>query len=62
MSLLVTSDPPETIVVRVLEDAWFSSRVIEDRKINPHGEESEYVFMIEEEMIEGCAPVYRYAQ
>lgn len=38
MSILPES--PESIVVRVL-NAWFEQRIVENRKINPHGEEAE---------------------
>jgi hypothetical protein len=38
----VTAEPAEQLVVRVLEEGvWFSQRIIEDRRKNPHGEEAE---------------------
>jgi hypothetical protein len=33
-------------IIRVIEDAYFSQRPIEDRKLNPHGEHSEDVYLI----------------
>lgn len=48
------------LVVRVLTQVWFSQRCIEDRKINPHGEEAEDMFIVEEALSEGCGPAERY--
>ena len=33
-------------IVRSIEDVYFSQRPIEDRKLNPHGEHSEDVYLI----------------
>jgi hypothetical protein len=50
----------EAIVTRVLSQISYSQRCIEDRRINPHGEEAEDVFEIEEPLTEGCGPAIRY--
>lgn len=55
------ADPLETIVTRVLERVSYSQRCIENRLINPHGEEAEDVFEIEEALSEGCGPAIRYS-
>ena len=47
-------------MTRVLSQVWMSSRIIEDRKINPHGEEAEDVYVIEEALTEGCGPTRRF--
>ena len=47
-------------MTRVLSQVSYSQRCIEDRRINPHGEEAEDVFEIEEALTEGCGPAIRY--
>jgi len=51
---------PEAIVTRILTRVSYSQRCIEDRRINPHGEEAEDVFELEEALTEGCGPAIRY--
>ena len=48
------------LVVRVLSQVWYQQRCVEDRKINPHGEEAEDMYILEEGLSEGCGPVERY--
>lgn len=53
-------EAPASIVTRVLTQVGYSQRCIEDRKINPHGEEAEDVFEIEEALTPGCGPAIRF--
>lgn len=49
-----------SLVVRVLSQVWYQQRCIEDRKINPHGEEAEDMYVVEEPLSPGCGPAERY--
>lgn len=55
-----TTEAAEAIVTRVLSNVSYSQRCIEDRRINPHGEEAEDVFEVEEQLTPGCGPAIRY--
>lgn len=55
-----TVEAAEAVVTRVLSQVSYSQRCIEDRRINPHGEEAEDVFEIEEALTQGCGPAIRY--
>lgn len=48
------------IVVRVINQVWYQQRCIEDRKINPHGEEAEDMYILEEGLSPGCGPAERF--
>lgn len=55
----IEEDVP-ALVVRVLSQVWYQQRCVEDRKINPHGEEAEDMYILEEGLSEGCGPAERY--
>lgn len=47
-------------VHRVIPDYYFSQRPIEDRKLNPHGEHSEDVWLVKTELIDIERTLLRY--
>lgn len=54
-------EPLETVVSRVFQQVSYSQRCIENRLLNPHGEEAEDVFEIDEALSEGCGPAIRFS-